>query len=120
MNLLRFLADECFSHHILAAVRRAQPDLDILAVGEPGAPPKGTLDPPLLQAAIAMSRTLLSGDRSTMSKAVADHLRSEGHMPGAIFLRDGFPPARHASDIILIWACETTDEWLDRIDYIPY
>ena len=120
MSQLRFLCDEDVSHDVIAFLRSAEPTVDILAVGEVGAPPKQTPDPVVYRAAVALGRALISGDRRTMSKAVTADLRAGGHNCGVIFLKSGHSVARYSITIHLIWFCETADDWLDRIDYIPY
>ncbi len=45
---VRFLLDENLPPKLKLAVQRFNPDIDIIRVGEPEAPPLGTLDPELL------------------------------------------------------------------------
>jgi hypothetical protein len=92
----------------------------MLVVGEPGAPPKKTPDTDVYRTAIALGRTLISRDLSTMLVTVTSDLKTGGHNCGAIFLKPEYPVARYGSDIHLIWFCETSDDWIDRIDFIPY
>ena len=120
MNPLRFLVDECVNRDVVTYLRTLEPDMDLVVVGEPGAPPKGTLDPDLLLAAEAQGRALISGDRSSTTRHLADHYDAGHHTAGVILLRGGFPVARYAAEIRLIWFATTADEWLDRTDYIPY
>jgi hypothetical protein len=120
MSQLRFLCDEDVSHDIIAFLRSAEPAMDILVVGEVGAPPKQTPDPLVYRAAVAIGRTLISGDRKTMSNVVTADSRAGGHNSGVMFMKSGHSVARYAATIHLIWFCETADQWLDRIDYIPY
>jgi hypothetical protein len=120
MNPLRFLCDEDVSHDVIAFLRSAEPAMDILAVGEAGAPPKQTPDPVVLSRPVALRRALVSGDRKTMSNVVTADLRAGGHNCGVIFLKGGHSVAQYSGTIHLIWFCETADDWLDRIDYIPY
>jgi hypothetical protein len=120
MSSLRFLLDEDVNQDLIPALRGAEPAMNVLAVGQQGAPPKGTLDPGLLLAAETLGRTLISGDRSTMTKHLANHFTAGHHTCGVILLRDGLPLARYVADIHLIWFVETPAEWVDRTDYIPY
>jgi hypothetical protein len=120
MSPLRFLVDECVNRDIIAYLRSLEPDMDILVVGEPGAPIKGTLDPDLLLFAEAQGRALISGDRSSMTRHLADQFNASHHTAGLILLRGGFSIAHYAAEIHLIWFATTADEWLDRTDYIPY
>jgi hypothetical protein len=55
-----------------------------------------------------------------MLVTVSADLAAGGHNFGAIFLTPWHAPARYGADVHLIWFCDTTDDWLDRIDFIPY
>jgi hypothetical protein len=55
-----------------------------------------------------------------MKDHLTDHFNAGRHTCGLILLRSGFPLARYAADIHLIWFVETPAEWVDRTDYIPY
>ncbi len=110
MNVLRFLADEDVSHHLIAALLGIEPSMDINAVGQTGAPPKGTLDPDVLLAAEALGRTLISRDKKTMKQHLQDHFDAGHHTNGVILLRSGCSISQYASEIRLIWAVTTADE----------
>jgi hypothetical protein len=114
-----FLGDENVPAELFAALRQ-QPGLDLLVVGEPGAPPLGTQDPDLLLAAEALGRLLLSMDRRTMPQHLADHFAAGHHTAGVALIRGGFTLAQVAQDILMIWSASTAAEWVDRTDYIPY
>ena len=120
MSSLRFLLDEDVNQDLIPALRSAEPAMDVLVVGQPGVPPKGTRDPGLLLAAETLGRTLISGARSTMTDHMKAHCDAGHHNCGVILLRGGFPLARYVAEIHLIWYVETPAEWLDRTDYIPY
>jgi len=120
LSSLRFLIDEDVNQDLIPALRAAEPGMDVLVVGQPGAPPKRTPDPALLLAAETLGRTLISGDRSTMTDHLKDHFDAGHHTCGVILLRGGFPLMRYVADIHLIWFVETPAEWVDRTDYIPY
>jgi Domain of unknown function (DUF5615) len=120
MSQLKFLMDEDPSRALLHALRNRQPAPDIIRVGEPGAPPRRTKDPQVLLAAEAAGRCLISRDRRTMRRHVQDHLNAGHHTCGVILTRGGFALMRYVNDILLIWQATTPDEWVDRMDYIPY
>jgi hypothetical protein len=107
MNPLRFLIDECVSHDIVKNLREIEPDMDLLVVGEPGAPAKGTDDDELLLIGETQGRALISGDMSTMTKHLARHFEAGHHTAGLILLRSGFYIGRYALEIRLIWFATT-------------
>ena len=100
--------------------KQAEPALDILVVGEPGAPSERSGDSDVYREAIALGRDLVSGDRKTMTCLVAADLRDGGHNAGVIFLEGGRSVASYGLELHLIWFCESAEEWMDRLDFIPY
>jgi Domain of unknown function (DUF5615) len=117
---LRFLCDEDTSRAFLNALRASEPSLDVIRVGDPGAPALGTPDPQVLIAAETLGRCLISRDRSTMPQHRDAHFAAGRHTWGIILMREGFALARYVQDVLLIWHATTQDEWIDRTDYIPY
>src|SRR5438034_618543 len=114
MTPLRFLADECVSRDLIRHLREIEPAMDILVVGEPGAPPKGTTDPALLIFAEVNGRALISNDRGSLPDHLAAHFQAGRHTFGVILLRGGFSVGRYGTEIRLIWFATTPDEWMDR------
>ncbi len=120
MSQLKFLMDEDPSRALLHALRNRRPAPDILRIGEPGAPPRGTKDPLVLLAAEAAARCLISRDRKSMRRQLRNHFDAGHHTFGVILTKGGFASRRYIDDILLIWQASTPDEWIDRTDYIPY
>ncbi len=119
MNKLGFLFDECVPAALTGAICQQEPTVDVLHVGDPGAPPRGTLDPDLLLAAEAMGRVLVTNDRRTIPGHLRDHFAAAHHTAGVMLLRRGFSCGRYAQEIFTHWATTTPDEWVDRTVYIP-
>ncbi|HBI44339.1 MAG TPA: hypothetical protein DDY78_16030 [Planctomycetales bacterium] len=120
MSQLKFLLDEDTSRALLKALRSSKPAPDVLRVGELGAPPRGTKDPQVLLAAEAAGRCLISRDRKSMKRHLRDHFAAGRHTCGVVLTKGRFGLRRYVNDILLIWQVMTTDEWVDRTDYIPY
>jgi hypothetical protein len=119
MSRPRFLIDEDTDPVLASALRQAQPTIDIVRVGDPGAPPRGTLDPDLLVAAEVLGRVLISHDRTTMPTALMNHFAAGRHTAGVILLRRGFPLAREVQKIEHQWSTTEADDWIDRTIYLP-
>src|SRR5437879_4948845 len=98
MNNPRFLFDEHIEVALLVALRQREPLIDILQVGDSGAPPRQTTDPDLLLAAESMSRILVSGDRRTMPVHLTHHFQAGRHTCGVILMRGGFSLARYTDE----------------------
>jgi hypothetical protein len=86
---LGFLLDENLRGPLWNAIQRhnARTDVlpvDLLCVGEPGAPPLGTKDPALLEWLQQHDRVLITRDKSSMRAHLEQHLASGGHSPGIL------------------------------------
>jgi hypothetical protein len=119
MSNPRFLFDEHIPHPLYLALRQREPFIEILCVGEPGAPPLRTLDPDLLVATDSLGRVLVSFDRKTMPGHLADHFRGGMHTGGVILLRNGYTLPEYVDEILLVWGATTAQEWVDLTVYIP-
>jgi hypothetical protein len=120
MSIIRFLCDEDVPEMLITGLLREEPAIDILAVGEVGAPPKGTPDPQLLLFAEAEMRTMITRDRRTMPKHVVRHLTAGHHTWGVLILRRKASLRRCRDDLILLWAATEAEEWKDQIAGLPY
>ncbi len=115
----RYLFDEDVPGPLTSALRSQFPGMDILCVGESGAPPRGTLDLDVLLAAEALGRMVLTRDRKTMKQHLQDHFDAGHHTWGVLMMRNGFSLQRFVQEIALIWAASDADEWRDVTHYIP-
>jgi hypothetical protein len=119
MSKLRLLVDECTDPDLVTALRQAEPAIDVIRVGDPGAPPKGTLDPDLLIAAETMGRALVTRDKRTMPGHLRDHFMTGHHTAGVMFVLGGHRLGVYVQAILHHWNTTTADEWIDRTVYIP-
>ena len=63
---IRFLLDECESPRLKTALLRFNPAIDVLRVGDPGAPHLETLDPEILRYPEVAQRLLVTSNRASM------------------------------------------------------
>ena len=119
MSKLKLLADECINPILPSALRQAEPVIDVIASGDPGAPVRGTLDPDVLIVAESLGRVLLTNDRSTMPGHMVDHYAAGKHTAGVMLMRRGFSLADYVQEILRHWKTTTADDWVDRTVYIP-
>jgi hypothetical protein len=117
---VRFLLDENLDPKLKIAILRLNPVVDILRVGDHGVPPLSTTDPDLLRFCEVAQRVLITADRTTMPVHVDAHLAMGGHFWGVCLLRVGFSLYRIAQELVLIAEVTTIEEWLDRIEWIPF
>lgn len=87
MTRLRFLLDEHISHAIQSQLLRLDADLDVIAVGQPQAPPKGMPDPDILLWIEGTGYILVTANRRTIPEHVRAHYAEERRIPGILLLR---------------------------------
>jgi hypothetical protein len=71
-----------------------------------------------LRLAAEANRILISQDRSAMP----GHFRrfvSTSQSPGVILLRSRVPIAVAIEELLLIWAASNSEEWINRLAWIP-
>ena len=120
---LSFLLDEhlrgtlwrAIQHHL---ARGANP-LDVARVGDPEDLPLGSLDPEILLWAEREERILVSEDRRTLARHLADHLLAGHHSPGIFTIRGTTTLPRLISFLEVVAYASEAHEWRDRIEYIP-
>ena len=115
----RFLLDEHINRAIQRQLRRHDSTIEVLAIGDPGAPEAGTLDPPLLDWIEKNGCILVTENRNTMPKHLADHFVAGKHAPGVLCVRPGVGIGRIVEELYLIWMVSTADEFKDRTLFIP-
>lgn len=117
---VRFLVDENLSPRLQLALRRTYAELDVLRVGDSGAPPLGTLDPDLLRYLEMDQRMLITDNRVSMPVHVAVHNAAGGHHWGIMTIRAGASMGQLVSALALVWEASAAEEWIDRMDWIPF
>jgi hypothetical protein len=63
---MRYLLDEHVEPTYRTQLLRAAPDLEVWLIGDPGAPPRGTLDPDILIWCEENSFTLITNNRTSI------------------------------------------------------
>jgi len=115
----RFLLDEHIPRAIQRQLRRQHSDLEILAIGDSGAPPVGTSDPDILNWVEQNNYILVTENRSTIPTHLSNHLSSGRHIPGLFWVRPGVSIGRIIEELYLIWVVSTAEEYKDRTLFIP-
>jgi hypothetical protein len=110
MNDVRFLCDENTAPALIAAMKQLVATIDIMRVGDPGAPPRGTTDPDLLIACAALGRVLITRDRQSMPRHLVNHFAAGHHTAGVILLRRGLTYGQYAGEIVNRWTNTIADD----------
>lgn len=116
---LRYLLDENLSPRITLTIRRHYPDLDVLRVGDEGAPALGTLDPAILHWLELNQRTLVTDNRKSLPGHIANHLAAGGHHWGVFQVRKNTPLLPLAEALYIYWSVTEAEEWRDLTEWLP-
>ena len=116
----RFLLDENESPRLKATVLRLNPAIDVLRIGEPGAPQLGTPDRDVLRYLELSQRALVTSNRSSMPAHVEAHWAAGGHLWGLFWIRRGTTISELARELFFIWEASEAEEWVDRLIWIPF
>jgi hypothetical protein len=115
----RFLIDEHVDHAVQRQLRRLDSRIDVLAIGDAGAPAAGSPDPDLLLWIEEHGYILITEDRSTMPTHLAGHLAAGHHIPGVFWIRPDIGIGRIIEELYLIWSVSVADEYVDCALFIP-
>jgi hypothetical protein len=88
-------------------------------VGDADAPAFGTLDPEILAWCEENGFHLVTGNRRSMPRHLADHLAAGRHIPGILAVRRGASYGEVIEILLLAVEASWEDEFHDRIEYIP-
>jgi hypothetical protein len=119
MMEVRYLLDENLSPEWRNQLLYRQPNLKVWMIGDPLAPPQGTLDPAILEWCEEHQFLLVTNNRKSMPQHLVDHLASSRGIPGIIALRKNAAMGSAIADLLLIAEVGVGEEFRDRIRYIP-
>ena len=116
---IQYLFDENVDPAYVNQIRRPNPDLVVLAVGELTAPSKGTLDPEILIWCEIHHFILVTNNRRSMPVHLTEHLEQKGHVPGIFILNSKLSIGQNIELLLLIYEASFDNEYQDRIYHLP-
>ncbi len=116
---MRYLLDEHIAPTYRAQLLRAAPALVVWLIGDPGAPPRGTLDPEILIWCEENGFILVTNNRRSMPRHLGDHLAAGRHVPGILVINPIMSMGDVIDELILIAGTSTDDEYQDLLLYLP-
>jgi predicted nuclease of predicted toxin-antitoxin system len=117
---MKFLLDENLPGFYRVQLARHLPDRVVWAIGDPGAPLRGTQDPDILVWCGKMGFLLVTNNRASMPMHLADHLAQGNHIPGILVFRRCSAVKAILDDLILIAEASSKDEFQDQLVYILF
>lgn len=115
----RFLLDEHVPHALQSQLLRLDADIDVIAVGQPQAPPKGMLDPDILLWIERTGYILVTANRRTIPEHMHTHYAAGRRTPGLLLLRRGASLGVIIEQLYLLWSASEAEEYVDKILYLP-
>jgi len=117
---VRFLLDENLRDpQLLESLRAYNAEMDVLRIGDAGALPLSTPDPDILQYLEATMRTLVTNNRKSMPKYIAEHNAQGGHHGGIIWVRPKATVEKLIESLCIAWESSPAEEWLDKTEWLP-
>ncbi len=114
---MRFLTDVNFNGHIIRALRRRHPGLDLVRAVDEGL--GQTSDPELLEWAAGEDRIVLTHDIATMAGYAYDRVDAGERMPGVIEVPELMPVGRVLDDLTMLIGASLPGEWNGQVIYLP-
>jgi len=115
----RFLLDEHVNRAIQRQLRRLQPSIDVLSIGDAGAPGSGTSDPEILNWIEENGCILVTENRSTMPNHISAHHAAGREFPGILWLRPAVGIGQVVEELYLIWVTSEAEEFRNCSFFIP-
>jgi predicted nuclease of predicted toxin-antitoxin system len=115
--MLRWLADENFSTHVVHAVRQRWPEIDILRAQDIGL--TETPDDKLLEWAARNERVLLSRDKATLVEFATERVRRGERMCGVFIVHTNAGNLEVAEQIAILTLCSREGEWENQVSWLP-
>lgn len=116
---IRYLLDENLAKQWRVQLLRRLPSLTVWMVGDPSAPGLGTLDPDILLWCEAHGFILVTNNRRSMPRHLADHLAAGRTVPGILVLRKNAAMGQVIEDLVLIAAVAEAGDHQNAISYVP-
>lgn len=117
--MVRYLLDENVDLEYRLQLLRHDSTLIVWAINDPGVPSKETPDPAILRWCEEHDFILVTNNRRSMPRHLADHLGAGRHVPGIFVLNPEMGLGDTIEELILIAAASFAYEYQDRISYLP-
>ena len=116
---LHFLIDENVDPLYKRQLLKRNSELRAYAVGDPGCPPRSTLDPEILFWCEEIGCLLVTNNRASMPVHLAAHLTKGQHVPGILILNERMSIGETIEELFLIAEEGLPSDYQDRITYLP-
>ncbi|MBC6481250.1 MAG: DUF5615 family PIN-like protein [Hormoscilla sp. GM7CHS1pb] len=108
---IKFILDENVDPVYQTQFLQKNPELVMWAIGDPGTPPKSTLDPEILCWCEAENFVLVTNNRKSMPVHLADHIAQGRHVPGILILNANLTIGETIEELTLIAEAAFEEEY---------
>ena len=95
------------------------PDLEVWIIGDPAAPSRGTLDAFILEWCEDYGFLLVTNNRKSMPRHLAEHLALGRHVPGILIVGANMSIGELIDELVLIAAASDEAEYRDLLLFLP-
>jgi predicted nuclease of predicted toxin-antitoxin system len=117
--MLRLLLDAHVERALALGLRQRERELVVWRLGDPGAPARDASDPAILAWCEAHDFVLVTNNRRTMPRHLADHLGRGGHVPGIFMLNVKMSLAETIENLLDATLLSLEGEYRDQIRHLP-
>src|ERR1700674_5080823 len=110
MSAIKYLLDENVDDAFRKGLHLHYPEIVVWRMGEPTAPPIGTLDPDILLWCEENGFSLVTNNRDSMPDHLKDHLATGRHVPSIFTLSADLSIGEGVEELALIWGASMPDE----------
>src|SRR5437763_2452710 len=114
---LHYLIDENVDPLYKRQLLKRNSEIRVYAVGDPGCPPRSTLDPEILAWCEDASCLLVTNNRASMPAHLADHLAQGRHIPGILIINERMSAGETIEELLLIAQEGIPSAYQDCITY---
>lgn len=116
---IHYLIDENISPMYKQQLLKKDFEVRVYAVGDPGCPSRGTLDPAILFWCEENQCILVTNNRASMPPHLVVHLSQGRHIPGILILNERMNMGETIEELLLIAEEGIPSAYQDRITYLP-
>ena len=119
MSKISYILDENVNPILRAGLLREKADLTVWQVGMIDVPPLGTLDPEILVWCEDNEFIVVTNNRKSMPVHLKEHIEAGRNVPGIFILNADLGLSETITELLLIAAASTEDEYQDQIVHLP-
>ena len=119
MNGIKYLLDEHVSPQLKQSLNIHGPDIEVLRIGDPDAPSRGTKDPEILEWCFAKGFLLITNNRSSMPVHITQRISVGEQAAGIFILNTNLTLGETIDELASVWLTSSFEDHINLIRYLP-